>query len=75
MIADAVESASRTLTDPTPKRLETLVHAITMKKLLDRQFDECSLRLNEIRIVEQSLVKSLIGVYHGRIRYPDAKRA
>ncbi len=75
MIADAVESASRTLTDPTPKRLETLVHAITMKKLLDRQFDECSLRLSEIRSIEQSLVKSLIGVYHGRIRYPDAKRA
>ena len=75
MIADAVESASRTLTDPTPKRLETLVHAITMKKLLDRQFDECSLRLSDIRLIEQSLVKSLIGVYHGRIRYPDAKRA
>ena len=75
MISDAVESASRTLTDPTPKRLETLVHAITMKKLLDRQFDECSLRLSEIRTIEQSLVKSLIGVYHGRIRYPDAKRA
>ena len=74
MISDAVESASRTLTDPTPKRLETLVHAITMKKLLDRQFDECSLRLSDIRTVEQSLVKSLIGVYHGRIRYPDAKR-
>ncbi len=75
MIADAVESASRTLTDPTPKRLETLVHAISMKKLLDRQFDECSLRLSDIRLIEQSLVKSLIGVYHGRIRYPDAKRA
>lgn len=73
MIADAVESASRTLTDPTPKRLETLVHNISMKKLLDRQFDECSLRLNEIRLIEQSLVKSLIGVYHGRIRYPDQK--
>jgi putative nucleotidyltransferase with HDIG domain len=75
MIADAVESASRTLTDPTPKRLETLVHNITMKKLLDRQFDECSLRLTEIRMIEQSLVKSLIGVYHGRIRYPDQKQA
>lgn len=75
MISDAVESASRTLTDPTPKRLETLVHAITMKKLLDRQFDECSLRLSEIRLIEQSLVKSLIGVYHGRIRYPDSKKS
>lgn len=73
MIADAVESASRTLTDPTPKRLETLVNTITTKKLMDGQFDECPLRLTEIHLIEQSLVKSLIGVYHGRIRYPDQK--
>ena len=45
-----------------------------MKKLLDRQFDECSLRLTEIRMIEQSLVKSLSSVNHGRIRYPDQKQ-
>jgi putative nucleotidyltransferase with HDIG domain len=73
MLADAVEGASRTLVDPTPKRIETLVHNITMKRLLDGQFDECSLKLSEIRTVEASLVKSLIGIYHGRIRYPDAR--
>ncbi len=75
MIADAVESASRTLEDPTPGRIENLVEKITMKKLMDGQFDECSLRLTDIHQIEQSLVKSLIGIYHGRIRYPDAKRA
>jgi len=75
MLADAVEGASRTLTDPTPKRIETLVHNITMKRLLDGQFDECSLKLSEIRTIEASLVKSLIGIYHGRIRYPEARTA
>ena len=44
-----------------------------MKRLLDGQFDECSLTLSEIRTIEKSLVKSLIGIYHGRIRYPDVK--
>jgi hypothetical protein len=73
MLADAVESASRTLSDPTPKRIESLVHAITLKRLLDGQFDDCSLKLSEIRTIEESLVKSLIAVYHGRIRYPDAQ--
>ncbi|MEZ6055794.1 MAG: HDIG domain-containing protein [Planctomycetaceae bacterium] len=72
MLSDAVESASRTLSDPTPKRIESLVHGITMKRLLDGQFDECSLKLSEIRTVEQTLVKSLIAIYHTRIRYPDA---
>lgn len=75
MIADAVEGASRTLSDPTPRRLETLVHDIAMKRLLDGQFDECSLTLAELAIVEDSLTKSLIGIHHGRIRYPEQKTA
>ncbi len=75
MLADAVESASRTLTDPTAKRLETLVHELAIKRLLDGQFDECDLTLSELRTVETSLVKSLIGVYHGRIKYPEARTA
>jgi len=73
MLADSVESASRTLSDPTPKRIESLVQAITMKKLLDGQFDDCSLTLREINAIQESLTKSLIGIYHGRIKYPDQK--
>jgi putative nucleotidyltransferase with HDIG domain len=75
MLADAVESASRTLSEPTPKRIETLVHELTMKRLLDGQFDECSLKLSEIRTIEESLIKSLIGIYHGRIKYPEQQTA
>ncbi len=75
MIADAVEGASRTLAEPTPKRIETLVHEIAMKRLLDGQFDESKLTLTELAIVEDSLTKSLIGIYHGRIKYPDQKTA
>jgi len=75
MLSDAVESASRTLSDPTPKRIESLVHELTMKRLLDGQFDECSLTLSEIHTVEDSLCKSLIGIYHGRIKYPEQRTA
>ena len=75
MLADAVESASRTLSDPTPKRIESLVHSITMKRLLDGQFDECALQLTEIHAIEESLVKSLIAIYHGRIKYPEQRSA
>ena len=31
--------------------------------------------LSDVRTIEKSLVKSLIGIYHGRIRYPEAKPA
>lgn len=75
MVADAVEGASRTLAEPTPKRLETLVHEIAIKRLLDGQFDESSLTLSELAVIEDSLTKSLIGIHHGRIKYPEQKTA
>ncbi len=73
MLADAVEGASRALAEPTPARIESLVHDIAMKRLLDGQFDECSLTLRELATVEDSLIKSLTAVYHGRIKYPDQR--
>lgn len=75
MLADSVESASRALSDPTPARIESLVHSLTLKKLLDGQFDESSLTLSEINQVEESLIKSLTAVYHGRIKYPEQRSA
>ncbi|HZL89125.1 MAG TPA: HDIG domain-containing protein [Pirellulaceae bacterium] len=71
MLADVVESASRALSDPTPARIESLVHDLALKRLLDGQFDECGLTLSELRSIEDSLVKSLTAVYHGRVRYPE----
>ena len=71
MLADVVESASRALSDPTPARSESLVHDLALKRLLDGQFDECGLTLQELRILEDSLVKSLTAVYHGRVKYPE----
>ena len=57
MLADAAESASRTLVDPTPARIESLVESIAMKRLLDGQFDDCGITLQELRLIRESLVK------------------
>jgi putative nucleotidyltransferase with HDIG domain len=75
MIADAVESASRALVEPTASRLQNLVDQIAMKKLLDGQFDECGLTLLELDTIKRSLIKSLTAIYHGRIKYPDQAAA
>ncbi len=75
MLTDAVESASRTLSEPTPKRIESLVHNITIKRLHDGQFDECNLTLAEIHTIEDSLTKSLIAIHHGRVKYPEQRTA
>lgn len=75
MLADASEGACRTLVEPTPSRIESLVHDLAMKRLLDGQFDDCGLTLQELHIIEESLVKSLSAVYHGRIKYPNQQSA
>jgi putative nucleotidyltransferase with HDIG domain len=73
MLADAVESSSRALTDPTPGSLRKLVHDLLMKRLLDGQFEECGLTLSELHLIEKSLSKGLIALFHGRIKYPEVK--
>ena len=73
MLSDCVESASRTLSEPTPARIEQLVRDLSHKRLVDGQFDDSSLTLRELRAVEDSVIKSLNAIYHGRISYPSAK--
>ncbi len=75
MLADAVESASRSLVDPAPARIEGLVREIAEQRLHGGQFDESGLTLRELRTIEKSLAMSLTSIYHGRIKYPEPKMA
>jgi hypothetical protein len=75
MVSDCVESASRTLSEPTPGRIEGLVRDLIDKRLHDGQFDECGLTLREISEVRDSLIKSIIGIYHVRVKYPEQRTA
>jgi membrane-associated HD superfamily phosphohydrolase len=72
MLCDGVEGAVRALQEPTPGRIETVVHEIVMARLMDGQLDDCDFTLKELSRVEQSLVKSLCAIHHGRIAYPKS---
>lgn len=69
MLSDAVESATRTLTDPTPARIDALVRSLANKRLMDGQFDECDLTFRELSTICESISKTVASIYHGRIRY------
>jgi putative nucleotidyltransferase with HDIG domain len=72
MLSDCVEGASRALSEPTPSSIEKLIHNLALNRLLDGQFSESGLTLEELQAIEDSLTKSLTSVYHGRIKYPAA---
>lgn len=73
-LADSVEAASRSLSDPTPARLKGLVHKIIANKLMDHQLDESTLSFRELSIVENAFIRVLSGIFHGRIAYPETGR-
>jgi len=74
MLCDGIEGAVRALSDPSVGRIESVVQQVVSDRLNDGQFDECDITLREIRVVEDSLVKTLCSVYHGRVAYPKAQQ-
>jgi len=70
MLADAAESSVRSMSEPTPGRIENQVHAMVNRRLMDGQLDECELTLMEVHQIEASLTKSLCSMYHARLSYP-----
>lgn len=71
MLADAVESACRSIGDVSPSRIENLVRQISEVRMEDGQFDESGLTLGEIRTIENSMITSILTMKHSRIKYPD----
>jgi len=72
MLADAVEAATRSIEDPTPAKLETQINEIIRARFLDGELDECNLTLSDLIKIKQSFLKTLVGIHHHRIRYPEA---
>ena len=70
LLCDGIESAARTMTDPTPSSIEALVRRMSRRRLDDGQLNESPLSFNELRIIEDSIIKSLCAIYHSRIAYP-----
>jgi len=75
MIADAAEAISRQMPDPTQARLREMVHEVALKRLMDRQFEECALTLSDLARIEDAFVRVLQAIYHQRPTYPKGGKA
>lgn len=68
-LADAAESATRSIEHPTPQRIDDLVHALLKERLHDNQYDKCAITIGELHKIADSLVSTLLGMFHTRIAY------
>jgi len=71
MLADSVEAATRSIEDPTPAKLETQISEIIRARFLDGELDECDLTLKDLIKIKQSFLKTIVGIHHHRIKYPE----
>jgi cyclic-di-AMP phosphodiesterase PgpH len=72
MLADSIEAAARSLDEPTPGRLTSLVRNIIQSKFLDGQLEECDLTLSDLSTIEETYRRVILGIYHQRIDYPTS---
>jgi putative nucleotidyltransferase with HDIG domain len=71
MLADSVEAASRTLSDPTPARIQGMVKKLINNIFIDGQLEECDLTLKDLHLIARSFNRVLGGIFHNRIDYPE----
>lgn len=71
MLADSVEAGVKSLQDPTPDKIKNMVRRIIQDKLNDGQLEACDLTFKDLDVIAASFCKSLEGLYHKRIEYPE----
>lgn len=75
MLADACEAATRSISEPTPGKIQAMVHHIVTKRFLEEQFSDCELTFKDLQIIESHFTRTLVSLYHHRIEYPGQKSA
>lgn len=71
MLADAVEAASRTLDDPKPARIDSLIQRIINERFESGELSECPLTLRDLARIRVAFASVLIAAFHHRVRYPS----
>ena len=71
MMTDAVEAASRSLTEYTEESISAMVEKIVGTQVSEGNFDECAITFRQIAEAKEVLSTRLRTVYHTRIQYPE----
>jgi hypothetical protein len=70
MLADGAEASVRSLEEQTPENIRGIVKKIADTVVADGQLDESSVTMRELTTIRESLINTLINIYHQRISYP-----
>jgi putative nucleotidyltransferase with HDIG domain len=71
MLADGIEAAARTLSEPTQDRIQGLVQKMLNKVFASGELNECDLTLQDLHVIAKCFTRVLTGIYHQRIAYAE----
>ena len=71
MLADSVESAVRSLKNPTFEEIDAKINSIINAKLLDGQLSDSPLTLKDLKTIAATFNRVLKGMHHQRIKYHE----
>ena len=75
MFADSLEAACRAIfmqEDADENKIRNIIEQIFNEKISDGQLQNSPLTFKEITLIKESFQKSLEGLYHQRVLYPDS---
>lgn len=73
MIADAVESASRTLSEPSQGSIRALIDRLIELRLQDGQLADSPLNFHDLEVIASTFERMLTAILHRRISYPTSE--
>lgn len=71
MLADATESAVRSLKNPNPTAIEEMVMKIINERLHDGQLSDTPLTMKDLQTIATNFIRVLRGMQHHRIEYQE----
>jgi hypothetical protein len=73
MIADVVESATKSLDNPRAEEISSTVDKAIKKLIETDQLSESGISLKELKLIKEAMMPVLLGIYQKRIAYPEEK--
>ena len=71
MMADTVEAATRTLKERTRENMTQMIRKLVRDKFDSGELNESPITFRELNEISDAFVRTLMGIYHERIEYPN----
>jgi putative nucleotidyltransferase with HDIG domain len=73
MLADGVEATTRADRPTNAAEIRAVIDRIFEQRIRDGQLDEVDITLRDLELIKQAFLEVLQGLYHPRVKYPQAR--